>query len=125
MIRPLALCLFFAASAAAAEEDVPSAGPADPDLRFIENAIVNAQHPFLLQTCDDSSRARRVELIVKFSSALEKDYTHFTGREVPYEILIVEGNICGAPDHFEDNLRGQWRDLRKARKLLDQLKASP
>lgn len=45
-------------------------------------------------------------------------FTQQTGREIPNQILLVEGNPCDYPDQFERRFREMRRDLRRAKELL-------
>ena len=106
-------------------DDSSYEAPTDPVLRVIESTISNERSTaFLVQTCEDADRERRLERQLNYIDELDSDYTKLTGREAPALILIVEGDACEWPDHFEESMRIRWRELREARRLLDELKAS-
>jgi len=125
LFRQLAFCFLLACSAAAGAQQDDYEWPADADLRFIESTITDLRSSaFLVQACDDVDRERRLERQMNYIRELDRDYTDLTGREAPRTILIVEGDSCEWPDRFEESMRRRWRDLREARKLLDELKAA-
>ena len=106
-------------------QDALTDGPAPTaDMEFVEDSVGGfLSSAFLLQTCGDRGRERRTEEAEEFARALAADYFRLTGREVPHRILNVHGNPCNYRDRFARHMREIWRDLHRAREIVDALDA--